>query len=355
MNRYATEGAYDEPRSVQESFENAMLRSRYNGLIRIVDESLSAKSYQDFLARISDALRAMFDAKYLTVHLLSSDKTEFVEQTCHSYVHAFGSHDYSRIPYDAGRASLLMAGRQLVPMSFINPDALDIIRGDSFGGLICSVSVPLFVDDGAFGFFSLVYDHEVNWPRRDLDYLLTVGHLLGVLFRHLHMSGNLQTQAGDLRECRILSREILKELETVLALTRAEKPDTVAGFSADSAGGQRSQQGRGQVERGVDLKTQHFVKAGGSLSQREALAAARSDQGKARSQFISPGDSFRPTYREMQLMAYAAEGLTNKEIAEVLSITEGAVKKMFTRIVQNSGLRNRSQIVAYAVRNGFVL
>ena len=70
---------------------------------------------------------------------------------------------------------------------------------------------------------------------------------------------------------------------------------------------------------------------------------------------LTPGDSFRPSYREIQLMAYVAEGYTNKEIAQRLYISESAVKKLFMRLLRRSGLRNRAHVAAYAAHKGYTV
>ncbi len=296
--------------SARESFESALLRTRYNGMMRLFDASLAAGNLSEFVANAADTLTSLFDATLASVYLLSPDKNEFVEHTKNAQRFSGPSVNFSRLPREVGDISQVFVGRQLLPMNFRTSRAGNEYDVGVLEEYVCAVCVPIFIDVEVFGFFSLVYDRSVNWPRADLDYLLTMGHLLGIVFKRVHSASSLSLRAGELRDCLLLSSEIKRELEEILSQTRAEKPESIAEFS--------------DVEIGADDRP------------------------------IAPGDTYRPTYREKQLMAFAAEGLTNKEIARELSISESAVKKMFVRIARNSGLRNRAHIAAYAVRNGYM-
>lgn len=60
------------------------------------------------------------------------------------------------------------------------------------------------------------------------------------------------------------------------------------------------------------------------------------------------------TERQMEVLKHIAQGLTNREIAELLYITERTVKYHLQEILQKLHLRNRTQAVAYAVRTGLI-
>jgi two-component system, NarL family, nitrate/nitrite response regulator NarL len=57
------------------------------------------------------------------------------------------------------------------------------------------------------------------------------------------------------------------------------------------------------------------------------------------------------TNRESQLLALVARGMKNREMAEVLSITEGTVKVYLSRLFQKAGVRDRYQLALYGIRN----
>jgi len=64
------------------------------------------------------------------------------------------------------------------------------------------------------------------------------------------------------------------------------------------------------------------------------------------------GDSL--TARESDVMRLVAEGLSNKQIANRLHLTEGTVKGYVSQILAKLHLDDRTQIALYAVRQGIV-
>ena len=60
------------------------------------------------------------------------------------------------------------------------------------------------------------------------------------------------------------------------------------------------------------------------------------------------------TPREIEVLERVVEGATNKEIAEVLVITENTVKIHLHNILEKLHLQNRIQAAVYAVREGLV-
>jgi DNA-binding CsgD family transcriptional regulator len=59
------------------------------------------------------------------------------------------------------------------------------------------------------------------------------------------------------------------------------------------------------------------------------------------------------TDREREVLEQTARGLTNKEIAAALFISENTVNYHMKNILSKLHLRNRSQVVAWAVEHGF--
>ncbi len=59
------------------------------------------------------------------------------------------------------------------------------------------------------------------------------------------------------------------------------------------------------------------------------------------------------TRRESEILQLVANGLSNKEIANELTITEGTVKNHVHNALEKLHLTNRVQAAAYAVRQGF--
>lgn len=57
--------------------------------------------------------------------------------------------------------------------------------------------------------------------------------------------------------------------------------------------------------------------------------------------------------RELEVLRFVADGLSNKEIGVRLSITEGTVKNHVHNALAKLGMENRIQAAAYIVRHGF--
>lgn len=58
--------------------------------------------------------------------------------------------------------------------------------------------------------------------------------------------------------------------------------------------------------------------------------------------------------RELEVLERAAEGATNKEIAETLFISENTVKHHLKNILAKLQMQNRAQAVAWAVKEGLI-
>jgi len=62
----------------------------------------------------------------------------------------------------------------------------------------------------------------------------------------------------------------------------------------------------------------------------------------------------RLTVRERQIVTLVTDGLTNKELAGRLSISEATARNHLTSILEKLGLSNRFQLAVYAFRKGLV-
>jgi two-component system NarL family response regulator len=60
------------------------------------------------------------------------------------------------------------------------------------------------------------------------------------------------------------------------------------------------------------------------------------------------------TRRELEVLSCVVEGLTNRQIGERLSITEGTVKVHVNRILGKMGVQDRTQAATTALRRGIV-
>jgi len=82
--------------------------------------------------------------------------------------------------------------------------------------------------------------------------------------------------------------------------------------------------------------------------------AARLIEGLARTGERPPEAADQLTPRERELLALVARGLSNKAIAEKMTISENTVKYYMKNILQKLGAQNRTEAAAHALRSGLV-
>jgi len=77
-------------------------------------------------------------------------------------------------------------------------------------------------------------------------------------------------------------------------------------------------------------------------------------EGASRS-YSDPGEPFQPlSNREMEVLTHVTKGLSNKEIALILRISQQTVKNHVTSILRKLGVEDRTQAAIYALRRGWV-
>jgi len=60
------------------------------------------------------------------------------------------------------------------------------------------------------------------------------------------------------------------------------------------------------------------------------------------------------TKREAQILGYVADGNTNKQIADILGISEQTIKSHVSAILRKMNANDRAHAVALALRSGWI-
>ncbi|HEX8833988.1 MAG TPA: response regulator transcription factor [Abditibacteriaceae bacterium] len=132
----------------------------------------------------------------------------------------------------------------------------------------------------------------------------------------------------------------------VVMLTTYDNPTYVARAVAGGAAGYLLK----GVERDDLLVALRTVASGEMLISRETLA--QSLRGLTTEQ-CSTGDLIRPlTEREIEVLRLLSTGLSNKEIAPLLFVSESTVKTHIEHIIAKLGVSDRVQAAVWAARHG---
>jgi DNA-binding NarL/FixJ family response regulator len=105
------------------------------------------------------------------------------------------------------------------------------------------------------------------------------------------------------------------------------------------------------LKRAADQDLVDAVRAAG---RGEPFLTASAQQTLIRD-FLERGDQpAELTPREQEVVKLIAEAHTNKEIAEILHLSEKTVESHRGRVLQKLGMRDRGELVRYAIRQGLV-
>ena len=105
------------------------------------------------------------------------------------------------------------------------------------------------------------------------------------------------------------------------------------------------------VKRAADQDLVDAVRAAG---RGEPFLTATAQQTLIRDFLDRGGQPDELTPREQEVVKLIAEAHTNREIAEILHLSEKTVESHRARVLQKLGMRDRVELVRYAIRQGLV-
>ena len=143
-----------------------------------------------------------------------------------------------------------------------------------------------------------------------------------------------------------VTREIKRQAPEVAVLILSMHDDERYLFEALRAGAS------GYVlKRAADKDLVEAVRA---ASRGEPFLTSAAQQALIRD-FVDRGDQpAELSPREQEVVKLIAEAHTNKEIAEILHLSEKTVESHRGRVLQKLGMRDRVELVRYAIRRGLV-
>ncbi len=144
------------------------------------------------------------------------------------------------------------------------------------------------------------------------------------------------------------------ETQVVVLTTYAEDADILTALGAGALGYLTKDAGRAQIAQAIRAAAAGQAVLDPAVQQR-LLAAASGGSAASGSTAVSGSptgtapDGLTP--REVDVLRLIAEGLSNREIASRLFLSEATVKSHINRLFAKTGVRDRAQAVQYAYRH----
>lgn len=161
----------------------------------------------------------------------------------------------------------------------------------------------------------------------------------------LHVSNPPTTQLQTLRTL----REVAPSIPVVLLVEAVEDEVIVAALQAGAAGCLDMAVDAASLVRALDEAAKGEIALSESFARRLARMIGAGRNGHERH---APVDAL--TAREAEILSLLADGLTNREIASSLFVSESTVRAHLRTVTQKLGVNNRVHAVARALQLGMV-
>jgi DNA-binding NarL/FixJ family response regulator len=153
-------------------------------------------------------------------------------------------------------------------------------------------------------------------------------------------------------------RELYPETEVVVLTTHADEASILDALNAGARGYLTKDAGIAEISRAIQAAAAHQTLLDPVVHQQLIASAMR--HGVAASQGPEAGGQARPpatlpddlTPREAEVLSLIARGISNREIAAELFVSEATVKTHINHVFSKIDARDRAQAVHYAYTHG---
>jgi DNA-binding NarL/FixJ family response regulator len=148
-----------------------------------------------------------------------------------------------------------------------------------------------------------------------------------------------------------LIRQARPETEIVVLTTHADEDSILDAMAAGARGYLTKDAGIAEITRAVQAAAGHHAFLDPAVQARllAAATAGRPDPATSRTAQALPDDL---TPREAEVLTLIAAGLSNREIAAQLVVSDATVKTHVNHVFSKIGARDRAQAVHYAYTHG---
>jgi DNA-binding NarL/FixJ family response regulator len=142
--------------------------------------------------------------------------------------------------------------------------------------------------------------------------------------------------------------------QVVVLTTYAEDADILTALGAGALGYLTKDAGRAQIAQAIRAAAAGQAVLDPAVQQRLLAAASSGSAASGSAPVSGPSTRTAPdglTPREVDVLRLIADGLSNREIASRLFLSEATVKSHINRLFAKTGVRDRAQAVQYAYRH----
>ena len=149
-------------------------------------------------------------------------------------------------------------------------------------------------------------------------------------------------------------RAELPDTEVVVLTTYADEASILEALSAGARGYLTKDAGIAEISRAVLAAANHLTLLDPVVHSRLLAAASGGAAARASASAPPPAKALPDdlTPREAEVLRLIAQGLSNREIAASLVVSEATVKTHINHVLRKIGARDRAQAVHYAYTHG---